>query len=546
MNWIEVMRDVRWRATLAAVALGAAAPALAADERAAADAPPAASGAPAAPAPTGAGAEAKRVVYVPETVKAQLREEIKQEILTQAKQEGWAAPNVVPGWVSRLKIGGDVRGRFERSLFGRNNASGGEFPDFNAINNGNPFDVNFVDVANERYLNVDQDRTRPRLRVRLGVDADVTEGFTAGLRLASGENASPVSTNQTLGSDFQRYQVWIDRAFVRWEPVRGDASGLAFSLGRFQNPFFTTELLWSDSVNTDGVAVQARKDVGGGLAPFVVAGAFPLETTLFNFPAERTQKLPSRDKWLGAGQVGLDWKLSPALRARVGGAFYYFSQVEGKLSGPCDTNLKGITCDTDNTRPLFAQKGNTYMALRRPSDAALQAEVSGTAPRYEFFGLAARFREVVATGRLEYAIARPVLLTVEGEYAHNAGFSAKQASGVALNNRDRCDASGNCAHYAGGANAYLGRVMFGSPEQDKQWSWSAHVALRRAESDALVDAFNDSDFGLGGTNLKGYVFGGSLGLADGVTTTARWMSANEIVGPTYRVDVLQVDLITRF
>jgi hypothetical protein len=542
MNWMEALRDVRWRAVLAAVALGAGAPSLAADDRPVAADAPAASPAPPAPAQP----DAKRVFYVPETVKAQLRDEIKQEVLAQAKQEGWASPNVVPGWVSRLKIGGDIRGRFERALFGRGNANGGEFPDFNAINNGNPFDVNFVDVANERYLNVDQDRTRPRLRVRLGVDADVGSGVSAGLRLASGENASPVSTNQTLGSSFQRYQVWLDRAFLRWDPIRSETSGLAFTLGRFRNPFFTTELLWSDSVNMDGFAVEARTDVGSGLAPFVVVGAFPLETTLFNFPAERTQKLPSRDKWLGAGQVGLDWKISPALRARVGGAFYYFSKVEGELSSPCDTHVKGITCDTDNTRPMFAQKGNTYMALRRPSDLALQAEVSGTAPRYEFFGLAGRFREVVATGRLEYAVATPVLVTLDGELVHNAGFSAKQMSGLALNNRDRCDSAGNCEHFAGGSNGYIGRVMISSPVQDRRWSWSGHVAYRRLESDAAVDAFDDSDFGLGGTNLKGVVFGGSLGLADDVTLTARWMSADEIVGPTYRVDVLQVDLITRF
>ena len=65
------------------------------------------------------------------------------------------------------------------------NANGGEFPDFNAINAGTGFDVNAVDFTSDRYLNVDQNRTRPRLRARLGVDVDVGSGFTSGIRIGS-------------------------------------------------------------------------------------------------------------------------------------------------------------------------------------------------------------------------------------------------------------------------------------------------------------------------------------------------------------------------
>ena len=61
-----------------------------------------------------------------------------------------------------------------------------------------------------------------------------------------------------------------------------------------------------------------------------------------------------------------------------------------------------------------------------------------------------------------------------------------------------------------------------------------------------VDAFADSDFGLGGTNLKGYFVGGNVGLGDNVWATLRWMSANGIAGVPYAVDVLQVDLNARF
>jgi Putative porin len=73
-----------------------------------------------------------------------------------------------------------------------------------------------------------------------------------------------------------------------------------------------------------------------------------------------------------------------------------------------------------------------------------------------------------------------------------------------------------------------------------------NAGYKYLESDAVIDAFTDPDFGLGGTNLKGYIPGGSLGLADNVWATVRWMSANNIGGAPYAVDVIQLDLNARF
>ena len=109
-----------------------------------------------------------------------------------------------------------------------------------------------------------------------------------------------------------------------------------------------------------------------------------------------------------------------------------------------------------------------------------------------------------------------------------------------------CDGSGNCDQYAGGALAYVARVGIGSPTLNHQWDWNVALTYTRVESDAVIDAFVNSDFGLGGTNLKGFWIGGRVSLTDFLTTGIRWMSADNIVGPTYRVDVLQVDLWGRF
>jgi hypothetical protein len=438
-----------------------------------------------------------------------------------------------------------VRARLERVLYPPGLDNTGYFNDFAAINAGSGFDVRGIDLSGDRYLNVDQDRTRPRLRARLGVDADVAPWVGAGIRLATGENGAPVSTNQTLGAnggDFSKYPVWLDRAFIRVGTPPDASRSLALAVGRFENPFFKTELLWSESVNMDGAALTAAS--GSGFKVFGTAGAFPTFSTPLAYAAERPAKYPSHDKWLLAGQVGTDWRPTPQLGIKLGVAYYDFYGVEGRASSPCDTNLKGITCDTDDTRPPFAQKGNTYRALRTPSSQALVAEATG-ASRYQYFGLASSFREVAGTLRIELPAAGPVRPALDGEYVWNAAFSKSRAAEMAVNNFAQCTSSG-CQQYGGGAHGVLASLTLASANPEALWTWEASLGFRRIETDAVVDAFNDPDFGLGGTNLRGYVAGFTLGYTRRVNLTVRWFSADRITGAPYGVDVLQTELLARF
>jgi len=570
------MRSTLGLCCLFAFAFGGAAAAAGAEERAredqaptaaearpppATEAPPAVAAQPSAANPADAARAAdaqtppaesaetpKRVVFVPETVKAQIREELKQEVLEQARREGWATPNAVPEWLRRFKPSGDLRVRLDRTIFGRGNANGGEFPDFSAINSGKPFDVNFVDAANERYLNVDQNRTRPRLRARLGLDVTILDWVSAGARVASGDSSTPISTNQTLGGsggEFSKYQLWVDRAFVVLQPLNETLRALSLELGRFANPFFATELLWSDNVNLDGAAFQGRLG-SGAFESFLVAGAFPVFTTGFNFPGERTDKFPSRNKWLYAAQLGGAWKASESVDLKVAAAFYDFDKLEGRVSDSCDTNLSFVTCNTDDSRPSFSQNGNTYLALRTPSAQAQALEAASTVPRYQYFGLASRFRELAATARLGLRVSPQLKLGATGEFVHNAGLRKSEVARVALNNRGPIQEGGDLGPFAGGNNGFLGRLTLGSPSLLRRGDWLFGVSYRYLQSDAVPDAFNDPDFGLGGTNLKGYTLEGTLVLGEGLNALVRWLSSDQIAGPKYSVDVLQVDLQARF
>jgi hypothetical protein len=78
-------------------------------------------------------------------------------------------------------------------------------------------------------------------------------------------------------------------------------------------------------------------------------------------------------------------------------------------------------------------------------------------------------------------------------------------------------------------------------------AWRATVGYRYLQSDAVLDEYTDSDFHyFGGTNAQGYYLVTDLGVANRVWLRLRYLSANQIDGPTFGVDTLQFDVNTRF
>lgn len=494
-----------------------------------------------APAPEGT----VRVTYIPAPVRAQMMEEIRHEVLAQAAAENWAAPRTFPDWVARFRLFGDTRVRYEGSYFPAGNDNTGAFPNFNAINTGAPFDV--TGSAFSPQLNVDQNRERVRLRARLGFAVDLEEGFTSGLRFATGENSSPVSTNQSLGlagsgqgGQFSKFAVWLDRAFVRYDRPSAPGRTLAFTAGRFDNPFFSTDVMWDDDIGLDGLAVQGRTPASDTLTPFFVAGVFPVFNTDFNFASIQPAKFKSTDKWLYAAQLGADWQASGDTNLKVAAALYEFQGVEGKLSSPFTPTSASDQGDTDSRRPSFAQKGNTYMALRNITPGPLNG--FGTTNQFQYFGLATPFRNLALTARLDFNRYAPVQISLLGEFVTNLAFSNSKIAAQAVNNLGAAGAG----NYVGGANAWMLGVKVGHPALETAGEWSAGLAWRRVESDAVIDGFTDSDFGGGGTNLQGWSLNVAYALSRRVSLGVRWMSADSIAGPTFKNDTLQFDLNAKF
>ena len=63
---------------------------------------------------------------------------------------------------------------------------------------------------------------------------------------------------------------------------------------------------------------------------------------------------------------------------------------------------------------------------------------------------------------------------------------------------------------------------------------------------ACCSAPEIAPLGMPTTNAKGYFIGGNYGIDKNIYASARWLSASEVYGQPFEVDVMQLELNTRF
>ena len=461
-----------------------------------------------------------RVQYVPETVKNEIREQLRQDVLAQAKAERWAEPNAVPAWLDRIKWEGDLRLRYQTDQYDPDNAKPINY--ITAAASGTTRAAGFLSntSATGPTGNTSEDRERYRLRARLGMLARVSDDWSAGIRLSTGNSTDRVSTNQNLGQDFNKYTLMVDRAYIKYEPVEwASATG-----GRIPNPWLSTDLMWDEDLNFEGFAASFKPLIGNGaFKPFLTVGAFPLK--------EENQPR-TKGRWLNGVQAGAKWEMASNTRLNFGAAWYDFAKMEGRPDG--DPGL-GPVPDLGQYEysSNLRQKGNTLFLTDFNRTDGVTAQ---------YWGLASKFRPVNLTASLDLAHFDPVHVVLTGDYIKNIAFDraeiSRRTGGVNLTD--------------GKDYGYLYKIAVGMPKLEKRHDWQVSFAYRYLGSDATVDAFTDSDFGLGGTNLKGYTLKMDYGIDQNASLGLRWMSAESIdsfsliPSQRYAVDVIQADLNVRF
>ncbi len=470
-----------------------------------------------------------RIPYVPETVRQQMRDEIKTEVLAQAKAERWGQPEALPEWLDHISISGDIRVRGQAEFFDN---------DANV-----PAEVYRSQTASPAWspdlANTTTDRQRMTLRARLGVDAKLSEQVQVGLRIATGSTGnSATSTSQTLGNDFNRYTLGLERAWLRWQaPVL--SGRLSADFGRMANPFYSTDLTWADDLGFDGVATKFSHAFTPRTSLFATAGVFPLE--------ELT--LSTQDKWLLGAQLGGEAELASGVQFKLGLAAYDFRHMEGRreTSPPPSGPRNGATnYFASQYAAGLRLKGNTLINLNDPTSTA--------APTW---GLASKFRPVNLTLGLQLDGVLPVPVGATLDWIKNTAFDRRDIearAGVPLTDlREK-------------TTAVQARLQVGAAKLARRGDWQGMLAYRLVQRDAWIDGFTDTTWHLGGTNYKGWSLGGSIGLDKNFWLSGRWTStrnlddgvrflavpgdpsslSGNLSSAPLRIEVFQLDLNARF
>lgn len=479
-----------------------------------------------------------RVQYVPNIVREQIRDQVKAEVMATAKQENWAQPNTFPDWVSRISFDGDIRLRDESRYYSGTNSN--EIVDFARLNDKGPYDVNPNSSSSlPPLLNTREDRENLfRLRARLGMKAVIAPQWTAGIRIGTGSDNNPVSTTQTLGGGFGKKDIWLDQGYLTWKP----SDELTLTGGRFANPFFSTDLLYSGDLNFDGVAANFNHKLNQDWGVFGTVGAFPVEYTNDTSTSNGSDKEESDNKWLYGAQLGANWAINDSNRIKGAMAYYRFDDIEGQRSSPCQPWAGDPGCDSDGSRVAFMQKGNTVFLLRDITPNPLNPS---TTPQPQYVGLASEFNLLDLNLAWDTDLPEDLKLRSQAHYVHNLGYDEgemrKRSAGQFANNLDEN------GEVESGANAWMLQFTLGnSLELKREGDWNLFAGYKYIQPDALPDGFNDSSFHLGGTNAKGYFLGGNYGLASNVFATGRWLSSEAVYGAPYDIDVLQLEINTRF
>ncbi len=445
--------------------------------------------------------EKVRVQYVPQIVKNEMKEEIKKEVM--AKLNFKAGERLgLPDWIDRLQWEGDLRLRYQTT----------QFPD------GNPNLNDFIAANNVVLNNTTEDRNRARVRARFGFNIKVNDWLNGGIRMTTGSINDPISANETLQGVSGKYELNLDRVFLKTNIT----PELSLVGGRFENPWFSTDLVWDPDLAFDGVAASYKPKFNDRWSGFATAGVFPIDEI------ESSEFNRAKDKWLYGAQTGIKWTSANKSSVKVGLALYEFDNVEG-IANPA--GQFGPNAPFNSTSANARTKGNSTFDIN-----------GGQFGSDPLFGYASKFRELNLTGKVDIAAFDPVHISLTGDYVRNIGFDRNEiirrtgiVPGLVPDEE---------------VNAYQVRLDVGMPTTEKLHDWQVFAAYKHLEADSVVDTFTDSDFYQRGTNVKGWILGGSYGIGKNTWLQARWFSADEIsprggLDPL-GIDVLLLDLNTKF
>ena len=369
-------------------------------------------------------------------VSTETKEQIKQEIAA-------GKDSSLPQWIQNTKLKGDFRLRYE----------------WTRDKNGSA---------------LSQDRSRARIRARLGVESKINDKLTLGVGIATGKASDPRSRNITLGNDpndgstsgvnnnppGSAKSIVLDYAYAEYRP----ASWATLYGGKFQNPLWRPydSMIWKGDITPEGVGYIFSRKFQPNLELFMNGMVFFLSNT---------DKAGSKWPTLSAFQPGLNYAYNEKINLKAAFTYYMFNRVKGTTEFKNSSLTNTVQSGINGSEYVFNYNSinpSAELGFKEPFGAL---PVLSNIPYFAFFG------------DFIYNVSPNVTTS-------HSGFDAG--------------------------------IKFGS-EQVANWGqWQACIAYSRLGRDAWMDVFTDSDRFGGKTNTKGITAKLDYGLGKNTWLTLKY------------------------
>lgn len=396
-------------------------------------------------------------------------------------------------WASALKFNGDFRGRYEGFFFENDNAV---------------------------------DRQRFRYRLRFGATAVFKDNLELGLRLSSSEPGSggsfggdPISGNTTFSDNGSKKFIYVDLAYGRWTAVNSPDLLTVFTVGKMENPFVFSDMVFDGDYTPEGVASQITWTLSDKHSLKFNAGAFMMDEIGGS----------NNDVYFAGGQVRLDSAWTKKISTSAGIAGLFIDNQEA-LNASRTQTLTPTGTNTTTTWTIPNQNGGNERT----------GAVGST-----FGNLVNHYNPIVADAAVTYTLEKFPLyagafpIRFGGDYMINPAASHQNVG-------------------------YSVGVVFG--KSGKKGLWDVSYRYKYLEGDAWFEEFVDSDFGafyqsgsartgggsgyIAGTNIKGHILKLSYSPYDSLTLGATAFLTQTIqespLGTESGTARLQVDASLKF
>ncbi len=338
---------------------------------------------------------------------------------------------------------------------------------------------------------------RERIRLRIGADAKLSDEFTAGFQLSTGQTSD--SDNQTVGSageggGFGKFPLYISKAYLGWEPIKG----LGGVIGKQTNPFYTNEqgLVWDADINPVGLSEKAElHKLYGWVGPWEVtlnAGQFTFADNNEGWKSQANGTDLATDAFLFQAQAVVGFKFDDSHKLTAAPGFLTYNSASAKNATGSVLSGGSATASTVNGSGFAAANGTRGLQLLLlPGDFTTKIAGIKTKLVWDFS------------------------YNLDGETRAYDVYGLTRIGAIGSNGSNRRSATDDYAWLVG--------LVFG--ENKKKGDFSLLANYRATGLTAVDPNLNDSDFANSRLNTRGFKLGVGYNLSNAVVLNLAYQNA---------------------